>query len=237
MEQFSALVQHYPQNAGLHFLLALAYFDMKELRSAEASVRQAIRIDPKTPQVFTLLANIEISADRLEEAEQDFRRAIEAEPLNLRNYLALEAVYAREGNWEDAKKVCEKAHEVDPNSPVVANELAYLYLDHGGDVNVAVSMAQMAKQKMPRSPSAADALGWAYYRLGSLDSAVSQLKEAVVASPHNSLYQYHLGITYKATRQFGLAEQSFQRALKDNPNSLYAASAKQALKEISTASR
>ena len=138
---------------------------------------------------------------------------------------------------EDAKKVCEKAHEVDPNSPVVANELAYLYLDHGGDVNVAVSMAQMAKQKMPSSPSAADALGWAYYRLGSLDSAVSQLKEAVVASPHNSLYQYHLGITYKATRQFGLAQQSFQRALKDNPNSLYAASARQALKDISTAAR
>ena len=60
------------------------------------------------------------------------------------------------------KKLCEKAREVDPDSPLVANNLAYLYLEHGGDVNVALSLAQMVRQKMPNSPDAADTLGWAY---------------------------------------------------------------------------
>lgn len=47
------------------------------------------------------------------------------------------------------------------------------------------------------------------------------------------MYQYHLGMAYKAARHIELADQTLRMALKDNPNSLYAASAKQALKEIS----
>jgi cellulose synthase operon protein C len=49
---------------------------------------------------------------------------------------------------------------------VVANQLAYIYLEHGGDVNVALGLAQQAKQKMPDSPNVADTLGWAYYKSG-----------------------------------------------------------------------
>ena len=55
---------------------------------------------------------------------------------------------------------------MDPLSPLVAAELAFLYLEHGGDINTAVSLAQVAKQKLPDSPVTAHALGWAYYKVG-----------------------------------------------------------------------
>ena len=90
--------------------------------------------------------------------------------------------------------MCEKAHDVDPASGLVAAALAHLYLEHGGDVNVAVSLAQMAKQRMPDSLATADTLGWAYYKLGSFEPAIAQLEEAVRKAPANPLYRYHLGM-------------------------------------------
>ena len=97
--------------------------------------------------------------------------------------MVLETQYEKEGNWAEAKKLCERASELDPSSPVVANRLANLYLDHGGDVNVALSLAQIAKQKLPESPVTTDTLGWAYYKLGSAKAAVAQLTESAQGSP------------------------------------------------------
>lgn len=233
VQRISRLVQQHPQNAGLHFLLAVGYFSLKDLEKSEASVRQAITLDPRTPDAYTLLANIDFAKGSVEKANINLRAAIEINPRNVANYMALEAQYEKEGNWEEAKKLCEKAHQVDPASPLVANQLAYFYLEHGGDVNVALSLAQMAKQEMPNSLNVADTLGWAYYKLGSFELAIVQLKECVQKASDNPTFQYHLGMAYIAARHFDSAERSLQRVLKDNPNSPYAASARAALEKIS----
>jgi Flp pilus assembly protein TadD len=120
---------------------------------------------------------------------------------------------------------------------VVAAELAFLYLEHGGDVNAAVSLAQIARQKMPDSPVTADALGWAYYKLGSLGSAVVQLKESSEKVPNNPTYHYHLGMAYMASRQFDLARQSLRAALRTDPQFPNAANAKAALVQMATGGR
>jgi tetratricopeptide (TPR) repeat protein len=169
----------------------------------------------------------------VENAKADLQAAIDRNPREVANYLALDTLYEKEGNWERARKVCEKAHEVDPDSSLVANNLAYLYLEHGGDVNVALSLAQTVRQKMPDSPQTADTLGWAYYKLGLAESAVLQLKECAQKDPNNPTYQYHLGMAYMAARHFDLAGGSLQKALRDNPNFPDAASARAALAKIS----
>jgi Flp pilus assembly protein TadD len=46
--------------------------------------------------------------------------------------------FAQEGNVEEARTLSLKAQEVAPNSGVVSNHLAYLYLEHGGDINQAL---------------------------------------------------------------------------------------------------
>jgi tetratricopeptide (TPR) repeat protein len=146
--------------------------------------------------------------------------------------MTLCAQYEKEGNWEEAKKLCEQAHQLDPTGPMVADELAFLYLEHGGDVNVALGLAQQAKQRSPNSPVTADVLGWAYYKLGSPESAVTQLKDSVQLVPKNPVFQYHLGMAYLAAGHRDLAQRSLQTALKENPNFLYAASAKANLDQL-----
>ena len=232
-ERLSKLVAQSPQNPGLHFLLAVTQFSLKNLDHAEASVRQAIALDPKTPEAYTLLANIDFARGAAEKAKADLRKAIETSPRNLSNYVALGTQFEKEGNWEEAMKLFEKAHQIDPNSPFVADELAFLYLEHGGDVNVALNLAQTAKQELPNSPIAADALGWAYFKIGSAESAVEQLKDCAREVPKNPVFQYHLGMAYVAAGHPDAARNSLQKALADDPNFPYAANARVTLAQIS----
>ena len=231
VQRLAKPVEDYPQTAGLHFLLGLAYFSANDMQHAEASTRKALELDAKTPDAHTLLANIAFAKGLPGEAKAHLRTAIAAFPRNLMNYMALVTQYEKEGNWTEATRLCETAHEIDRTSPMVAAELTFLYLEHGGNVNAAVSLAQIAKQKMPDSPITADALGWAYYKLGLIPSAVAQLKESSQKVPGNPIYQYHLGMAYLAARQFDQAGQSLRAALRTDPQFPYAAHARAALEQ------
>jgi tetratricopeptide (TPR) repeat protein len=233
VDRISQLVQQYPQNAGLHFLLGLGYFNLKDMAKADTAIRQAIALDPKTPDAYTMLAKIDLAQGLAEKAKSDLRAAIDANPRDTANYLGLAYLYEKEGDWGEARDLCEKAHQINSASPIVSDHLAVLYLDHGGNVNVALSLAQTAKEKMPDSPLAADTLGWAYYKLGSPQSAVTELKEGVQKAPSVSTFRYHLGMAYLAEGQPDLAREALQQALKDNPKFPQAADAAAALEQMS----
>ena len=237
VDRIAALVQQNPQNAGLHFLLAVGYFDLKNLDKSESSLKQALALDPGTPEAYSLLANIDLARGAVDAAKQDFRKAIEARPRNLSNYLALAAVFEREANWGEAEKLYERAHQIDSDSVAAAGSLALLYLDHGGDVNVAFSLAQAVRQKMPDSPLTADTLGWAYYKLGSYDSAVALLQQSIKGAPDNAMFGYHLGLAYFADRQPDAARRTLQQSLQNDPRSPFVADIKKTLGKIAAGTK
>lgn len=233
LARISSALSQQPQNAGLNLLLALAYYDLKDLVKAEASVREAIKLDPRTPEAYTLLADIDFAKGSVEIAKSDLHRAIELNPRNTSNYLALGAWYARDANWDEARKLWEKAHDIDPASPEVAGQLAALYLDHGGDVNVALSLAQAAKRALPNSAPAADTLGWAYYKIGSAALAVQQLQQSVNQAPTNPIFLYHLGKAQMAAGNKRMAKQLLESVLQRTPDFAFATDARDTLKQIS----
>ncbi len=232
VQRLTKLIQQHPESGGLHFLLAVAYFDLKDLDRSEASLKRAMALDPMVPGGRTLLANIDYSRGSIEKAQSDYRSAIDANPRAVANYLALASLYQRQGNWDEAKKLCEKAHQIDPSSPAAAAQLAFLYLEHGGDVNIALNLAQMAKQRLPNSGAANDILGWAYYKLGSPETGLVQLKEAVGKDPGNPIFLYHLGMTYMAAGRRQPGERALQQALKNRLYPPYAADAQAMLAKI-----
>ena len=221
----------------MHLLLALGYFKQGDMNRSEASALQAIAIDRKTPDAYGLLGEISRARGALDQAVIWYRTAIDQNPRKVENHMALAGLYESKGDWENAKRAAERAHALDPASPFIANNLAYLYLDHGGDVNTALSLAQLAKQKLPDSPITSDTLGWAYYKLRSPDAAVAQLSESVRRSPGNPTYHYHLGMAYIAAGRLSNAARSLEQALSTNPEFPYAANARMALNQIAKSAR
>lgn len=236
LKRVAPLVEQQPKNAGLRYLLALAHHVTGDGQKAEAQAKEVLRLDQKTPRIHLLLASIHLAANNLELVKSELRAAIDSDPREVSTYLLLAERYEKERNWNEAKQLYEKARQIDRDSPVLANQLAYLYLEHGGDVNVALGLAQQARQKLPDSPEVADTLGWAYYKHGLADQAIPHLRRCVDALPANSACQYHLGMAYAASKNSQAATKHLQLALKD-PNAPWADSAKQALGQLSKGGR
>ena len=59
------------------------------------------------------------------------------------------ALYEATGNLDAARKYYEQALAIDPNSALAANNLAFLYVKQGGNLDLALGLAQKAKQFMP----------------------------------------------------------------------------------------
>ncbi len=232
IRRISALVSQHPRNAKLCLLLGLGYLKQNDLDRSEASVKQAIAIDRNAPDAYGMLGEISRARGAWDQAISWYKAAIEQNPNKAENHMALVGLYEKKGNWEMAKRAAERAHSLDPTSPFIANNLAYLYLEHGGDINAALSLAQQAKQKLPESPIVSDTIGWAYYKLGSPEAAVVQLSESVRTAPGNPNYHYHLGMAYIAAGRLSNATRSLQLALSANPDFPYAANARTALHKI-----
>jgi Flp pilus assembly protein TadD len=105
-------------------------------------------------------------------------------------------------------------------------------LEHGGDVNVALTLAQTARRGLQGMPNSADTLGWAYYHNGSFSAAVPLLEEAVKKAPSNSAYLYHLGLAYAKLKDTDRARSQFERAISIDPKSSIAERARSALSQV-----
>jgi Tfp pilus assembly protein PilF len=120
---------------------------------------------------------------------------------------------------------------------MICAELAFLYLEHGGDINAGIALAETARKRLPDSPLTADALGWAYYKGGFPEQAIASLREAVSRSPENSVFQYHLGKAYVLAGQPELAKGAFRAALSRDPSFPYTALARADLAALEKGSR
>jgi tetratricopeptide (TPR) repeat protein len=237
VRRLAPLVEKYPKNAGLQFLLARVYLQLKDFGKAEACARKALTLDPQTADAHVLLAAIDSAKGLRDPAEMELRAELEMHPDSLPTYRALAALYYGDGKWQEQMSTLEKARTVDSNSPYVKNDLAYLYLEHGRDANVALSLAQEAKSALPNDPVIADTLGWAFYKVGSNEPAIAQLSMATQKRPDKAAYQYHLGMAYLGAGRLGPAAQSLQLALKIDPKFADAGNARAALDTIAKQSQ
>jgi tetratricopeptide (TPR) repeat protein len=230
--RISELVSRYPQNAGLQLLMARVFFQAKDFAKAQAAIRRALALDPRIQDAHTLLAEIDAVQGFTDNAVKEFQAEIESHPYRDANYLALAGVYKSQGKWQEARDTLEKARALGSGSPYVDNNLAYLYLEHGGDKNVALSLAQKARRSLPDSPVAADTLGWAFYKSGAYDAAITQCSLSTQKSPDDAEFQYHLGMAYVGANRFDLAERCLRRALKSDPGFADAGSARSELEKL-----
>ena len=128
----------------------------------------------------------------------------------------------------------QQALNIQHDNPLASNNLAYVMLQQGGNVDVALAMAQTARRGMPDSPNAADTLGWAYFQKGVYQSAIDMFQESLRLNTKQGgvddpMVHYHLGLAYQKANQPVLARQQLERVLKISPNN---SEAKKALSEL-----
>jgi Flp pilus assembly protein TadD len=112
-----------------------------------------------------------------------------------------------------------QALDLNPENGIAANNLAFLMLEHHGDLQTALGLAVKARRAMPNSPIVLDTVGWAYYHNGDYWTASKVLTTAVSLNPNNASAQYHLGRSLQRLRDWTNARNHCERALELDPTS------------------
>ncbi len=218
-----------PQNAQLYILQAEAQLKANQPSNAELSLSRSLQIDNHSIDAWMLLAQLQASLHRTDDAIASYGKAIELSPNNASLHVFVGGLYETQKNWQQAQKSYRKALDLQPDHPVAANNLAYLLLEHGGDPQAALALAQTAWHASPDKSSIADTLGWAYYRVGAYSAAAPLFQEALKKSDKNLVYHYHLGLTYQQLKDLSRARAEFDKIIKLDPDSSVANDARRAI--------
>lgn len=221
-----------PNNPALYLLQGQSFLRVNQSGEAEKALLRATELDKKNAFTLGLLGQAQAGNGETDQAILTYQRAIQLSPDEPRLYLALGSSYEKQGNWQEAQTAYQKVLSLKPDEPLASNNLAYLLLEHGGNANVALTLAQAARKGLPDLPNSADTLGWAYYNNGAFSVAAPLFEDAIKKVPENQTYRYHLGLTYKKLNDKTRAKAQFEKAITLDPNSAVAGLARQALSEL-----
>jgi tetratricopeptide (TPR) repeat protein len=212
-----------PNNSGFYDLLGTALFEKKDLNGAGDAFREAIVLDKNNSDALLKLGQVQTAQGSTSQALATYEQSIKDHPRDIAFYIFAGQLYESRNSWDQAKTMYQKALQLQPDNPLASNNLAYVMLQQGGNVDVALAMAQTARRGMPDSSNAADTLGWAYYQKGVYLSAIQMFQESLrlnerKGAADDATVHYHLGLAYEKNKQPAQARQQLERVLKISPN-------------------
>jgi len=234
----NAQIAKSPNSSNFYDLLGTTLFNKKkDLDGAESAFKKAADLDQHNADALLKLGQVEVAKGSPDQAIALYQQSLKNNSREPMFYILMGELYERKQDWSDAKDAYQKALEIKPENPLASNNLAYVMLQSGGNVDMALSLAQTARRGMPDSPTAADTLGWVFYRKGAYQSAVDLFQEALKLgeknkNPDEATVHYHLGLAYEKTGNNNLARQQLERVLKIDPNYGQASEVKKQLAQL-----
>lgn len=161
-----------------------------------------------------------IQDGNIQEALKELQQAVEANPKFAKGYNALGLLYHLSlGRREKAEKAYLKALEIKPDFSEAANNLGALYLDMGRWADAEKLFRQVLDDVLYPTPHLARGnLGWALYKEGRTEEAITELKSAVLTQPKFCQGYRNLGLVYRETDRPKEATEAFSKYVKRCPD-------------------
>ena len=183
--------------AGAQYNLGQSYQRARDNDQALAALTRALAAAPGQSRIALALAGQLIAMDRNAEAltilaAPQINTADQTADVRFMRGAALESL----GRIEEAENELWTALQAHPDSPILLNHLGYLWVDSGRRVEQGAEMIARAHAADPEDGNIQDSLGWAQYRQGQYETAVTTLEAAVAKEPANPEINDHLGDAY-----------------------------------------
>jgi tetratricopeptide (TPR) repeat protein len=176
------MLEESPDNAWTAYNLALALEAMNDIKSAEATLRNAININPKLAKIQAELGHLELAKGDLQSARKWLESALDLEPglVEARGNLAM--LYAKKGDVVTAERLLRQAIEDDPK-----------YMN--GHLNLGLILAQQnrksgAAEELDRAvalaqndPVTISTAGKAKMQMGMSSEGIALLRKVVDLAP------------------------------------------------------
>ena len=174
--------------------------DLERLDEAKTVLREVLEERPEDIRVVLALGNTLALAEDWRDAATLYDTAIARidEPQRNDWVLFYRRAIARERlkEWPQAETDFLKALDLRPDHPPVLNYLGYSWIDMNMNLDQGLEMIRTAVRLQPNSGAYVDSLGWAFYRLGRFDEAVTELERALSLETSDPVIHDHLGDAY-----------------------------------------
>jgi tetratricopeptide (TPR) repeat protein len=198
-----------------HLIIARLLEASKDTSGALEQMNTAIRMEPDNASLYHVLAQFYTRNRMIGKAIDEYQAIVHKKPDDMRAALMLALLNQGQGNISDAKKVYTYILEKDPRHALAANNLAWILAqgDKQGDLDEALRLAQLAKDKYPEDPRIADTLGFVLLRKGLNENAAGQFQLALEKMPQEPSINYHMAMAMEAMKRTAEARKFVETAL------------------------
>jgi len=227
--RIQAQIAKAPNNADLYVELAQVQFATKDFKGSLENARKAMQMNPTSPGPLQMFVEDEVALGEIDSALSSQQAWVNAHTSDSAGYRILGTLQEAKGNTSAATESYKKTLQLDPNDVVANNNLAYMMVESGQNVDVALNLAQAARRNAPDAPATADTLAWVYYYKQSYSAARDLLESASQAAPTDADIQFHLGMVYSKLNDKTNAQLHLKKAVSLAPGSKASKNASAAL--------
>jgi tetratricopeptide (TPR) repeat protein len=174
--------------------------DMEKTDEAVAQLSALVAADPTDTRAYLALGGVHSTKKDYAAAAAVYDKATTAIGTPDRSdwnlFYQRGIAHERTKTWPLAQESFKIALKLYPDQPQVLNYLGYSWVDRNENLNEALDMIRKAVELRPDDGYIVDSLGWAYYRLGKFEDAVSELESAIRLRPEDATINDHLGDAY-----------------------------------------
>lgn len=175
-QEYQKLAELAPDSDRVHQLLGEAALAAENPSEAEAQFHDALRVNPRSIEILTELAELKRSQSKFDEAITYYMQAEQIGPLNYEIAYGLGASYTYKQDYSQATVWLRKAVALAPDSSAGRFALGSA-LFQSGQLEAAIPELKVSLQLEPRLKQAYFLLGRAYSKLGRKDEANAALKK------------------------------------------------------------
>ena len=169
-------------------------------------------------ELVQLEVELLIKYEQTEEAYQLVDTALIESPDNIKLLYSRGLLAEKLGNILQLETDLRHIISLSPDNAEAINALGYTLADKTDRINEGMVLIQQAMALAPDNPAIIDSLGWAHYRLGDLQQALTLLQQAFNDFPDHEVAA-HLGEVLWQLKRNSEAKSIWQQGLEQEPDS------------------
>jgi tetratricopeptide (TPR) repeat protein len=209
-----AFVAAAPESSRGHHLKGQVLATLRRWDEAEQSLRKAIELDPGYIAAYELIAATFLAQNKVPAALAELETAVARGGKTTGTLMVLAKLYEGEGDVTKAAEAYQRVIDAEPDFAPALNNLAYLKLQHSGELDAAYELASKARALQPDAPGIADTFGWALFLRREYPRALAILSESTARLAGHPEANFHLAMAAYFMGDLDAARKAFETALK-----------------------
>lgn len=220
LKLLKSLEARFPGHADEFYgLRAIVFYGLKFYADAILAGREAAKLKPNNPYVWSLLGECYMKQRDCENAIVAYQRALSIKPDEPGGWNSLGVAYKEQGQDEQALAAYQEALRLNPDASYAWYNVGRLYLAEKKFTD-AIAALKKATEINQEYSEAWLFLGVSYEGLQALDSAIQSFHRYVGLKPEDSTGWWLLGLDQRNLMHFGPAAQAFETYTKLVPGNV-----------------